>query len=75
MVGPVAAHSQYLVGFCSVEGIHGDVLLRESCLVEAGVDLTTMQLGQALEFDMHQESGRYYATNISLAQTWSDWAE
>jgi len=52
------------MGFCSVEGIDGHVLLGERNLNEAGVDLTTMQIGDALEFDMHQDLRGYHATDI-----------
>jgi len=55
------------MGFCSVEGVDGDVLLGERNLQEAGIDLTTMQLGEVLEFEMHQDFGRYHATNILRA--------
>jgi len=68
------------MGFCSVEGVDGDVLLGERSLKEAGVDLTTMQLGEVLEFDMHQDFRGYHATNIFRAHqpftthqhNWSD---
>jgi len=55
------------MGFCSVEGVDGDVLLGERSLREAGIDLTTMQLGEVLQFDMHQDFMGYQATNILRA--------
>jgi len=63
------------MAFCSVEGVDGDVLLGERNLQEAGIDLTKMQLGEVLEFDMHQDFKGYHATNILRAREWSDWSE
>jgi len=60
------------MGFCSVAGIDGDVLLGERSLKEAGVDLTTMQPGEELVFDLHWDIRGYHATNIQRAHDWSE---
>jgi cold shock CspA family protein len=52
------------MGFCSVEGIAGDVLLGGRSLMDSGVDLSTMQLGDALFFDMNAGPRGYHASNI-----------
>jgi len=52
------------MGFCSVEGFAGDVLLGGRSLMDSSVDLSSMQLGDALFFDMNTGPRGYYATNI-----------
>jgi len=56
------------MGFCVVQGISGDVLLGERSLNESGVDLTTMQVGDTLTFEMSRSPKGYHATNILTAQ-------
>jgi cold shock CspA family protein len=51
-------------GFCSVEGVAGDVLLGVRSLSDSGINLETMQLGDALSFEMARGPKGYHATNI-----------
>merc|ERR1712232_704789 len=56
------------MGFCVVQGIPSDVLLGQRSLSESGVDLTTMQIGDTLTFEMSSSAKGYNATNILPAQ-------
>merc|ERR1719160_1635660 len=55
------------MGFCVVQGISGDVLLGQRSLNESGVDLTTMQVGDTLTFELSTSSKGYHATSIQRA--------
>eukprot|EP00404_Azadinium_spinosum_P059369 CAMPEP_0180713528 /NCGR_PEP_ID=MMETSP1038_2-20121128/11947_1 /TAXON_ID=632150 /ORGANISM="Azadinium spinosum, Strain 3D9" /LENGTH=531 /DNA_ID=CAMNT_0022745853 /DNA_START=15 /DNA_END=1611 /DNA_ORIENTATION=- len=56
------------MAFCTVQGVSGDVLLGERSLNESGVDLTTLQVGDTLTFEMSTSSKGYHATNILTDQ-------
>jgi len=51
-------------GFCSVEGYNNDILLGYKELMEAGIILQTMQLGDSLTFDIVAGFKGYHAVNI-----------
>jgi len=54
-------------GFCSVDGIAGDVLLGERCLAESGLDLSTLQVGDTFDFQLATGPKGYHATSIQRA--------
>merc|ERR1712176_1436064 len=54
------------MGFCSVAGVQGDVLLGQNNLTSSGVDLTTLQIGDSLTFEMVTGPKGYHATNIQV---------
>jgi len=54
------------MGFCSVDGVSGDVLLGRKSLQESGVDLATMQVGDTLTFEIVVGAKGYHAIDIRL---------
>merc|ERR1711924_554331 len=51
-------------GFCSVEGVDGDVLLGSRSLQDGGINLEAMQIGDNLTFELARGPKGYNAINI-----------
>lgn len=54
-------------GFAVVDGVQGDVLLGKKNLFASGIDLNSMQVGDAVVFEMAMGPKGYEATNIQSA--------
>jgi len=55
-------------GFCSVPGVAIDVLLGSRSLLEAGVNLAMLQVGENLTFELSEGPKGYHAVNIQQAR-------
>jgi cold shock CspA family protein len=52
------------MGFCTVDGVSGDVLLGQRSLSDSGVYLESLQIGDTLSFEMARGPKGYHAINI-----------
>eukprot|EP00931_Biecheleriopsis_adriatica_P070211 TRINITY_DN4399_c0_g1_i4.p2 TRINITY_DN4399_c0_g1~~TRINITY_DN4399_c0_g1_i4.p2 ORF type:complete len:105 (-),score=18.50 TRINITY_DN4399_c0_g1_i4:109-423(-) len=52
------------MGFCSVEGVVGDVLLGKRSLSESGIDGSSIRVGDVFMFELLKNARGYEAVNI-----------
>lgn len=51
-------------GFCTVDGLEGNVLLGKKNLQSSGIDCASLTVGEVLRFEMAMASKGYEAINI-----------